>query len=53
MKNNIQEFFIALIICFLFYLIVKKNNVLILNPSKDQMSNASYYTDDINDIGNF
>ena len=31
-------------------MIIKKNNVLIISPNKDQMANVSYYADDINDI---
>lgn len=52
MKNYIKEIIISILILFLFYLVIKKNNVIILNPSKDQMKNVSYYADDINDIDN-
>lgn len=52
MKNYIKEIVISILILFLFYLVIKKNNVIILNPSKDQMKNVSYYSDDINDIDN-
>lgn len=50
MKSCSKEILVSILIVVLFYLIIKKNNVLILKPSKDQMDNVSYYADDINDI---
>ena len=45
-----KEILIAFAILLLFYMLVKKNNILIINPNKDQMENVSYYSDNINDI---
>lgn len=50
MQNCSKEIIVSILIIFLFYLIIKKNNVIIMSPSKDQMDNVSYYADDINDI---
>ena len=44
-----KELLVSILIIFLFYLIIK-NNIIIINPTKDQMDNVSYYADDINDI---
>jgi hypothetical protein len=48
MRN--QELLIAILICLLFYIIIKNNNELIVSPSNEQMKNVIYNTDDINDI---
>lgn len=50
MKFCIKEIIVSILILLLFYLVLKRNNVTILNPSKDQMKNVSYNADDINDI---
>lgn len=50
MKFCIKEIIVSILILLLFYLVLKRNNVTILNPSKDQMDNVSYNADDINDI---
>lgn len=52
MDKNIfnKELLIGILLVLLFYILIKKNNVLIISPNKDQMANVSYYADDINDI---
>lgn len=52
MDKNIfsKELLVGILLVLLFYILIKKNNVLIISPNKDQMANVSYYADDINDI---
>jgi hypothetical protein len=52
MDKNIfnKELLVGILLVLLFYILIKKNNVLIVSPNKDQMANVSYYADDINDI---
>ena len=50
MNYYTKEILVSILIILLFYLIINKNNVIVINPSKDQMANVSYQADDINDI---
>ena len=50
MKNINKELLIGILIILLFYILIKKNNVMILTPNKDKMENVHYNADDINDI---
>ena len=44
-----KEFFYALILTILFYGIVKKFNLVFIEPSKEEMNNVEYnFDDDIN-----
>jgi hypothetical protein len=45
-----KELFCALIVIILFFLFIKKDSILTIMPSSDQMSNVEYHTDNINDI---
>ena len=45
-----KELLIGILIILLFYILIKKNNVMILTPNKDKMDNVQYTADDINDI---
>ena len=50
MINVGKEILVGILIILLFYILIKKNNVMILTPNKDKMENVHYNADDINDI---
>lgn len=50
MENISNEILLAVLCSLLIYIFLKKNNSIIFNPNKDQMTNVNYYSDDINDI---
>ena len=43
------EIILSIVFISIFYLLISRNNILLLTPSNEKMNNVYYFADDIND----